>query len=184
MTTTNEASTRGQTPKGRVSYPHLFTPQKNAKDPTKPAKYSVTMLFPKSADLSALKVAIEAAIKKTWPNKRPKVLKMPIRDGDLEKEDPAYAGMFFVTFRTNEDTPPVIKHKNNKDLKQEDGVIYSGCYARVAFSTYTYEAEGNVGVAFGLNGIQFMEDGERLDGRPDPESMFDALEKPEDEAAF
>lgn len=168
-------TTKGKSPVGRASYPHLFQPQVDKKDPNKKT-YSLTLLFDKSTDLKVLKDAAEAAIAERWPNKRPKTIRSPFRDGD-EKDSPEYAGKIYVAFRAKEDRKPgVVGPDPTIEITQQSGEFYSGCYARVSFSAYAYETDGNVGVAFGLNNVQKVRDGERFDGRTEASEDFDAVE--------
>ena len=83
-------STQITTGKVRFSYCNLFTPR--AVD-NGPAKYSVTLLIPKSdkATLSKIKAAIEAAktayIQRNSGKKLPSNLKNTLHDGDGERHD-------------------------------------------------------------------------------------------------
>jgi len=63
----------------RVSFPSVFKATSfEGQDP----KFGLTMLFPKSTDLSKMEKAAEEAIEEKWGNKRPKKLAMPFKDGD------------------------------------------------------------------------------------------------------
>ncbi len=85
-------STQITTGKVRFSYCNLFTPR--AVD-NGPAKYSVTLLIPKSdkATLSKIKAAIEAAktayIQRNSGKKLPSNLKNTLHDGDGEAPETA-----------------------------------------------------------------------------------------------
>lgn len=59
--------------------------------------------------------------------------------------------------------------------------IYSGCYIRAAVNFYPFNANGNRGIACGLQNIQFWEDGEPLNGRVRAEDEFDSLDDEDDE---
>ena len=100
---TADGTTRGQSPRGRVSYQHVFQAQINKKYPDKPAKYSVVLIFDKDTDFTAMKAAAEEALKKKWPNKRPLELKNPFRDGNIKDDKPEYADKIFVTFSRSEE---------------------------------------------------------------------------------
>jgi len=175
-------TTKGKSPIGRASYPHLFQPQVDKKDAAKKT-YSVTLLFNKTDDLSVLEDAVEAATLERWPNKRPKTLRSPFRDGDA-KDSPEYAGKVYVAFRAQEDRKPGVVDGALEEITQQSGQFYSGCFARVSFSAYTYETDGNVGVAFGLNNVQKIKDGDRFDGRTDAGDDFDAVEDPKTNKAM
>lgn len=175
-------TTKGKSPIGRASYVHVFQPQVDKKDPNKKT-YSITLLFPKSTDLSVLKAAYSAAVAERWPNKKPSGIRSPFRDGDevdgegTRKRGPEYANMTYVTFRTKAGDRKVgVVDAALEEVTQSDGKLYSGCYVKVSFSAYAYENDGNCGVSFGLNNVQVIKDGERFDGRVDATEDFDAVE--------
>lgn len=100
--------TRVVTGEVRLSYAHLFEPQ--SIHGSKP-KYSVSLIIPKTdtETISKIERAIDAAIEAgigKFGGKRPNkaALKLPLRDGDLERDDEAYKGSFFVN--ANSIQPP------------------------------------------------------------------------------
>ena len=50
--------------------------------------------------------------------------------------------------------------------------VYSGVYGRASISFYAFNANGNKGIACGLNNLQKISDGEPLGGRASAESDF------------
>ena len=171
------------TPKFRVSFPNLFKAQHNklsGKD-----EFTVVALFPKDADLSALKKAAhDACVKKWGPNEKtwPKNIRSPFRDqGEKAKENDAgkvvlpsghVAGAIFMNFKSKE-RPGVV----GPDLQPiiDPSEIYAGCYARAAVTAFAYDQAGNRGVSFGLNNIQKMGDGDHFGGRTKAEDDFTAI---------
>lgn len=90
-------------------------------------------------------------------------LRTPLRDGDLERpDDPAYANAYFVN--ANSATAPGVVDTNRNDILDRSEV-YSGCYGRASISFYAFNANGNRGIACGLNNLQKIKDGEPLGGR-------------------
>lgn len=155
-------STKVITGKVRFSYAQVFTP-KATEDGGK-AKYSVSLLIPKSdtKTIAKIKAAIKAALeqgKDKFGGKIPKGWKNPLRDGDEEKDDEAYAGHYFVNAAAIR--KPGIIDKDREDLLDPDE-FYSGCYGRASVNFYAFNASGNKGIACGLNNLQKLEDGERL----------------------
>ena len=125
------------------------------------------------ADAKAIDAAIDAGTAK-FGGKRPNkaALKLPLRDGDTERDDEAYANSFFVN--ANSLTPPQVVDENVSPILDRSEV-YSGCYARVSLSFYAFNTNGNKGVACGLGNIQKIRDGEPLGaGRVSAESDFGA----------
>lgn len=178
----NTNPTRVITGEVRLSYAHIFEPKST--NGSKP-KYSVSLIIPKSdtATIAKIEAAIDAAIEQgvgKFGGKRPNkaALKLPLRDGDIEKDDEAYADAFFVN--ANSTTPPqVVDAALNPILDASE--VYSGCYARVSISFYAFNTNGNRGIACGLGNIQKLRDGEPLGGgRVSAESDFSAFTADDD----
>lgn len=134
-----------------------------------PEKYSLCLLIPKDdkTTLDAIEKAIEAAIEEgiaKFGGKKPNkaTIKLPLRDGDVEREDEAYKGHYFIN--ANSTTPPQIVDSSVKPILDRSEV-YSGCYARVSINFYAFNKNGNKGVACGLGNIQKIKDGEMLGGK-------------------
>ena len=165
----------------RVSYANVFEPTKfEGQTP----KYGVTMLFPKGTDLSPMKKLAQEALNEKWPDKskRPKGLRNPFRDGDTEKPDvDGYAGMTFVRANSKQ-KPGVVDRQRNPIFTEEE--FYSGCYARATLTAYAYDHAGNRGVAFGLQNLQKLRDGEEFSGRAKAEDDFEVYEDDSDGAVF
>lgn len=150
----------------RLSYFHGWEPTSIHGGPE---RYSVSVLIPKTdtETKKAIDQAIEAAIEEGMakfggkkPNKA--AIKLPLRDGDTERDDEAYAGHWFIN--ANSRTAPQIVDKAVKPILDRDEV-YSGCYARVSLNFYAFNSNGNKGIACGLGNIQKIKDGEPLGGR-------------------
>ncbi len=152
----------------RVSFAHVFAPQ-TAFDGQEP-KYSIVMLFPKKADMKALREMLVTAAKAKWGDKIPKGLRNPIRDGD-EKELDGYEDHWFIS-ATSKMKPGLVGPDLQPIISPED--FYSGCYARATVTAFAYDKAGNKGVAFGLQNIQKLREGEPFSGRTKPEADFDA----------
>ena len=169
--------TRVVTGKVRLSYVHLF--EAYTSDPEEQeAKYSVTILIPKKdkATLKKIADAIEAAKaegkSKKWDGKIPPNFKTTLHDGDEDADlerNPEYAGHMYMAMSSKQ-RPGVVDTDLNPIL--DSTAVYSGCYGRVSINAYPYSAKGNKGVSFGLNNVQFLEDGEPLGGRTRAEDDF------------
>lgn len=149
--------------------------EQNGQEP----RYSTSFLIPKSdkETLKKFNAALEAAkakgAAKKWEGKIPANLKLPLRDGDEEADEKgeAYLGHFFFN-ATSKDAPGIVDAQRNPILDKAE--VYSGCYARLSVSLYSYNINGNRGVAVGLNHIQKIADGEPLGGaRGKAENEFD-----------
>lgn len=159
------ASTKVVTGKVRFSYVNIFKSRSyNGGD----EKFSVCLLIDKEDKKTLKKIneAIEAAIQEgissKWNGKKPANLKLPLRDGDIDREDDeACAGMMFLN--ANSTQKPGIVDKDLVEILDPDEV-HSGCYGRASISFYPFNVNGNRGVGVGLNNIQKLSEGERLGG--------------------
>ena len=168
----------------RWSYANVWEPK--AMEGGKP-KFSVSLIIPKSDTVTVGK--IKSAIDEAYRDGQSKLkgngksvpalssLRTPLRDGDIDRpDDPAYANAYFVN--ANSTTAPGVVDANRNEILDKSEV-YSGCYGRASISFYAFNANGNKGIACGLNNLQKIKDGEPLGGRASAESDF-ATEEDED----
>jgi hypothetical protein len=148
-------------------------------------KYSVSIIIPKSdkKTIAAINAAVDAAIEEglaKFGGKKPNkaAIKLPLRDGDTERDDEAYADSYFVN--ANSQTPPQIVDQNVNPIMNRSE-IYSGVYARVSINFYAFNSNGNKGVACGLGNIQKVRDGQPLGNRSTAEDDFSAIEDENDD---
>ncbi|NLK23260.1 MAG: DUF2815 family protein [Clostridiales bacterium] len=160
----------------RLSYANIWEAQSiNGSEP----KYSVSAIIPKNdkATLAKIKSAVEQAKKDSlskWGGKVPANLKLPLRDGDIDRpDDEAYANSYF--FNANSKQAPQIVDKMVQPILDQNEV-YSGCYGKISVTFYGYNANGNRGIAAGLGNIQKLKDGEPLSGRSRAEDDFETEE--------
>lgn len=167
--------TRVTTGMVRFSYLHIW--QAHTMDEGQEAKYSASIIIPKSdkKTLKEIKQAIENAKiqgkSSKFGGKIPANLKTPLRDGDEERpDDEAYKDSYFVN--ANCKLKPGIVDKDVKPILDQEEV-YSGCYGRASITFYPFNTSGNKGIACGLNHIQKLKDGDPLGGRCTAEHDFD-----------
>jgi len=161
----------------RWSYANVWDPKSiNGGAP----KFSVSLIIPKddTATVNKIKSAIQSAYEegqsklkgngKTVPALT--VLKTPLRDGDTERpDDEAYAGAYFIN--ANSATAPGIVDADRQPILDRSEV-YSGVYGRASINFYSFNSNGNRGIACGLNNLQKMKDGEPLGGKGRAEDDF------------
>ena len=173
----NQKDTKVVTGVVRLSYANVWEP-KSINGSAE--KYSVSLIIPKSdkKTIAAINAAVDAAIKEgagkfggKIPNKA--ALKLPLMDGDAEREDEAYKDSFFVN--ANSTTPPQIVDSRVQPILDRSEV-YSGVYARVSVTFYAFNSNGNRGIACGLGNIQKVRDGEPLSSRSNAEDDFTTLD--------
>ena len=157
----------------RLSYEHVWEP---ASIHGGEEKYSASLIIPKSdkATVNAIQKAVDAAIEEglaKFGGKKPNkaAIKLPLRDGDAEREDEAYQNSFFVN--ANSRTAPQIVDRSVQPILDRNEV-YSGCYIRASISFYAFNSNGNKGIACGLNNIQKLRDGDPLGGKSKAEDDF------------
>ena len=156
----------------RFSFLHCWEPDSvNGSEP----KYSVSAIIPKSdtKTIAAINAAVENAKKESiskWGGKIPANLKLPLRDGDIDRpDDEAYAGCYFLNANSRQ-APQVVDALVKPILDQNE--VYSGCYGKISVTFYGYNSNGNRGIAAGLGNIQKLRDGESLGGRVKAEEEF------------
>lgn len=174
----NEVQTKVIVP-CRFSYLHCWEAESiNGGEP----KYSVSAIIPKSdtETISKIKAAVEAAKKEAvskWGGKVPANLKLPLRDGDIDRpDDEAYANSYFFNANSRQ-APQVVDAKVQPILDQSE--VYSGCYGNISVNFYGYNSNGNRGVAAGLGNIQKIQDGEALSSRSTANEDFETVEEDE-----
>ena len=146
-------------PKTRWSYANVWEAKSiNGGAP----KFSVSLIVPKSdtATVTKIQAAIEAAYKegesKLKGNGRTvpalSVIKTPLRDGDIERpDDPAYANAYFIN-ANSATAPGIVDAACNPIMNRSE--VYSGVYGRASISFYAFNANGNKGIACGLNNLR------------------------------
>lgn len=165
----------------RLSYAHLTTPYVNPKQANGEAKYSVTLLIPKTdaatkANIdAAINAAIDEAVGKKWGGVRPPIPKIPVWDGDGVRQNGAAfgdecKGCWVITASTK-NKPQVVDQSNiSCELAPQD--IYSGMYARVTIRFFGYDNSGSRGIGCGLGNVMKTRDGEPLSGSSSAASDF------------
>lgn len=168
--------TKVVTGKVRFSYLNAWEPKSiNGSE----EKFSVSLIISKDdvKTLSDIRAAIEAAKqegKAKFGGKIPANLKLPLRDGDIDRpDDEAYKNSYFIN--ANSKDKPQIVDKNVKPILDQSEV-YSGCYGRASISLFAYNTNGNKGIACGLGNLQKLADGEPLSGRSRAEDDFSSAD--------
>jgi len=166
----------------RISFANIWEPKSiNGSE----EKYSVSCIIPKDDKKTLAKIhkAVEAAKEagksKKWGGKIPPNIKLPLRDGDIDRpDDDAYENAFFIN-ATSKDAPQIVDRKVQPILDPME--CGSGDYCNVSVNFYAFNANGNRGIAAGLGNIQKIKDGERLAGRASAASDFSEVEEADDE---
>lgn len=178
------------TPEARLSYPFIFEPQPPNKPDGTP-KYGAALLFDEDADLTELKQAAFNVVVEKFGEKKAKEL---VKSGkykfiggshhtirtDVESKPFPEGTAAFINARSN-NQPGVVSRVPDPNTGKPQRItdpqeIYPGAIVKALVNPYWYDVDGNRGVAWGLNAIQKIRDGERLDGRVPAEDVFEADE--------
>lgn len=166
--------TRVITGKVRFSYANVWQPKSiNGSE----EKYSISLIIPKSdaKTIEEIQVAMEEAKQEgiaKFGGKIPANLKLPLRDGDVDRpDDESYKNSYFIN-ANSKDKPQIVDRKVKPILDQNE--FYSGCYGRASINFYAFNQNGNKGIACGLGNLQKLEDGEPLSGHSRAEDDFEA----------
>lgn len=198
MATSKPAARKVTTPKFRASFVYIFKPQ----DPmegsaNKDPKYGVTMLFDqagqKTPEFKALRQLAITALKEKFGDKlKPDGngwfvgMKNPLRDGAEKAEMEGYGEGIIFASATSKMQPGLVDQSLQRIISEQD--FFSGCYARATVTAYGFDKAGNRGVAFGLQNVQKLANGDAFSGRTAAEDEFDKVDDAdfaeEGEAAF
>lgn len=175
----------------RLSYEHIFKP--SAFEENKEPKFSATFIIPKDhPDVAALRRALMEAGQEKYPSAFsggawPRGYTCAMKDGDkdvdsegvlLSEKNPEYAGCYII--RADSTRRPVVIDRKKAAVTEADGVIYSGCYVNASIAAAGYEfGKVKKGVKCYLNGVQFVQDGERFGS--DAMDDFDDLDGGDDD---
>ncbi len=173
--------TKVVTPEATLSYPNIAKTGKPDKDGN-PGKYSATLVFTPGTDMSAIYAAeLAAATAKFGTMVGPKK-NIPIADAfkkgilssviRTDAEAKGYPkGSTFINTRSNT-KPGVVWNYAGEDkrpapMSDEDILkkLYPGAKVRASINAFTYDRAEKKGVSFGLNNVQWLADGERIDSR-------------------
>lgn len=165
------------TPKCRIVWPSLFVATAMKGQSQENAKYQVTLLIPKDADIAVLKTAAAEAATEKFPKVK-NGLRSPFRKTE-EKDNLAELAEdfpFYITARSK-DRPGVVG-PNGKPVDDPEQV-YSGRWAKASIQAFAYDNSGNKGVSFGLQNVQLLDNDDPLavgGGRVSAEAEFEAVE--------
>lgn len=156
----SKSGTRVLTPVARVIYTHLLAPQEYEGK----IKYSLTLLFDRETDLTALQKAVFAAGATKFGKKIPNIKKIFKNGNDKFEEtgNTAFKNKIFINPRSD-DKPDVGKKINGIWVPiTSPEEIYWGMYVRATLVAFTFEKKVNKGVSFALKNVIKVRDGERL----------------------
>lgn len=147
------------------------------------AKYSMQIIVPKDSPLVAkIQEAVKrVAVEKFGEKVKLGALKLPLRDGDAEREGKEYENCYF--FNANSSRRPGIVNRRNEiaDLDDIEEYCYSGATFHVSVNFFAYDFNGTKGVGAGLNNVMLRKKTPRLDGSVTAEDEFAQFKSEDDE---
>ena len=185
------------TPVGRLSYIKVWQPRKKRPGEEQKANvWDATFIIdlPKDMDeadkkrYADLKALVDNTRKAKWPNGKAPI-NSPFRYGFVPKQvDPAYNPSKgydldknpeykdkIVIHAVSYNRPPQVLRADKTEMMNQSE-LYSGCYARLWVSAFTYENSGNKGVSFSLQGLLKIRDGEPLAANRRAEDAFKEIQ--------
>jgi hypothetical protein len=184
---------RLRTPKVRLAFPVLFTPESRSEGGE--PEFSAMLLLDKEAQQSkefkVLKAKIMEMIKEKWGPKPPKGLHIPFKKGeDLQNNTDGeyYGGCDENTLAINVHSkfaPEVLnqkKHLMRAGVPEEEAQIYAGCYvlASITPKDFVFKNEkGQLmkqGITLYLGNVMKVAEGDPLGGRVSASQDFDDVE--------
>lgn len=164
------------TPTGRIVFlKNLFVP--NDKE-----KYTCSLLFKDSQDLTELKDLMLVKAREKFHEKDIKSkkfswgIKTPDEDA-IDKYDFFDKETIVLNAATKFEVDVVgsTKGSDGKYIPLIDGDLKAGDFCRFIVSAYAWEYEGKKGVSLNLNGVQLIKEGEALYARRETTSVFDEV---------
>jgi len=169
------------TPIATLCYSYLTSPDDKG-------KYRAELVFPTDMSKSDLELmgSLESAsadlIKAKWPQKSKGKNPGIIRADQTSTDDALHNECLAIVrpWTRGRDGAPNIEFKklpNLRDNLAKDEVsqlFYDGCKVRARICPFTYDVDGNAGVAWFLNALLFVEEGERIGGSGNSAGAFAA----------
>ena len=118
----------------------------------------------------AIQKAIRAVAAEQWKDKADQVLKsisgnpnkFCLGDGDTKASYDGFEGNFYIraSARSDYPLPDKLRGLDGRPLKQEQGVLFSGCYVNAVLDIWPQDNEWGKGIQCSLLGIQFLREGD------------------------
>ncbi len=166
------------TPEATLSFPVFKAPRPRSENSK--LVYSCALLFDqdaqKTAEYKAMQQAcIKAAKDKFGADVPLKTLTFPFKNAG-DKDYAGYEEGFTYISPWSEQRPGVVDHDVQDIL--DVGSVYAGMKVRASIAPFAWSNSGKKGVSFGLNHIQVLKEGVRIDGRVSADKAFGKVAAP------
>ena len=173
MATKKDPRKRVVTPECTISFPRLYKPEPGPQGGE--PKYSCALVFEPGTDVSDIKAAANiAGVEKFGEEgfrnyvQNDRAFKIPFRTDVAGKGYPEGSMFFNVTSKQR----PGVVGPDRAEIS-DPSVVYAGCRVKVSITAFAFDNVAR-GIAFALNNVQFLRDGERLDSRVAASDEFDS----------
>ena len=156
----------------RLAFPAIFQPA--AVGDGQPAYGGKLILDPKASYVEEIRKAIQSVAEEKWKDKAADILEKlkddkricfvegPYTDKDGKVYD-GFEGKFSLSTR-NPKVKPKALNKHVKEVSEEDGVIYAGCYVHASVEFWAQDNEWGRRINCNLRGVMFAGDGDSFGG--------------------
>lgn len=177
------------TPPVILSYPSLDQARASDDDPNAKPKFGGAFIFTVEAQgtqqYKAIQQAVIAAAMAALPGKSQQevieLFKLGVEGGGIRSpfrrnwEAKKYPeGSVYINARSTNRPGCVLADLTTVPPEKVRETFYAGAWVKASLGPYFYNHKGNKGVSLGLNNVQFIRDGERLDNRAKAEEEFTA----------
>ena len=171
---------------GRIAYEHLMRPYKG--EQSEQEQYSCCVIIPgdDTDSIQAVEQAVKAAktkaIAEKWGGREPYQMQLPLRDGHEPRKDgsprgPEFQGNKFFNAKSNRKVP--VQNRDKAPIMNESEV-YSGMWAIVCCTVFSFDKSGNRGLSIGLEAVLKTADDEAFGGGLG-DRAFDDIQIPDED---
>lgn len=154
----------------RLSFPHLFEPQRdeNGKNP----KYNGIFIMAKdNPAIAEITAEIKRVAQEKWPQKHAEILqslkasgKLCLRNGDTKAQYEGFEGNIYIS--ASNKIPIKVFNRNGEMITEGcEGSPYAGCYVNVSVELWVQDNQKfGKRINASLRAVQFVKDGESFGG--------------------
>lgn len=154
----------------RLSFPHLFDPQRD--DQGKNPKYNGIFIMAKdNPAIKEISDEIKRVAKEKWPQKHEEILKrlkaggkLCLRNGDTKANYEGFEGNIYIS--ASNKTPIKVFNRAGEMITEGcEGSPYAGCYVNVSVELWPQDSQKfGQRINASLRAVQFVKDGESFGG--------------------
>ena len=151
----------------RLSFPHLFIPRGYAGDETNP-KFSTSVMIPNgaTANLDALRIAINKAKEEKWPGVKKPVAddRICIKSGDDSDDERMHDHFILSTSSTRR--PALFMRDKSQATDGDADLFYGGVWANVKVSPWAMDNKFGKRICCEIKAVLTLERGDQFGAKP------------------